>query len=124
MGMYDEVKIEMPLPDSCPNWARHPNMAFQTKDMDCELKLYSIDKYGYLIDTDGRTPVYYHGDMNAYENEPIESSRGRAFPPRGWVDLIIRFDDGRAKWIKTVDEFSVYRSSVMAELRSSEMQRF
>lgn len=48
MGMYDNVKCEAPLPDGFSDPA---HMAFQTKDMECELAEYTITADGRLLCT-------------------------------------------------------------------------
>lgn len=48
MGMYDDIKCEVPLPDDYTP----KDGVFQTKDFDCELTTYTITKDGRLVSDD------------------------------------------------------------------------
>lgn len=68
MGMYDHVKIEVPLPEGKPN-----HYVFQTKDFDCLLHNYIITKNKTLIrdgeEIDFHGWLYFYGGPNNEFNE-------------------------------------------------------
>lgn len=66
MGMFDNVIVEVPLPDGGSN-----EYIFQTKDLDCELHNYIITKDRKLVrdgeETDFHGWLYFYDGSTAYE---------------------------------------------------------
>ena len=110
MGMFDEIRVELPLPDNTPvsdTW-------YQTKSFDSYLEQYVINANGELYrelwdyeweeDTDtffgGRFKrinssyrrdylTNFHGDINFYSSTPENSI------DRVWRDYYARFTNGK-----------------------------
>jgi hypothetical protein len=78
MGMFDDIRCEMPLPE----WPEGEVPYFQTKDMDCALDHYTITKEGRLI-LDGKDRQH-HGFLNFYT-----STKGG-----DWYEYNAKFTDG------------------------------
>lgn len=78
MGMFDDLTIEYPFPD-----ADFQNAGFQTKDLDCMMDRYKIDKDGQLWKLYGHwkeMPEFSERmDMQWEEIEPY-------FDASNWVD--------------------------------------
>lgn len=100
MGMFDTVYCEYPLPD-----ARHQDLDFQTKNLDCALFTYTITRDGRLVrragsgfgggpDRDVEWPV--HGDIRIYTSVETEDP--------SWVEYVVRFTHGRVEWIRPLAE--------------------
>lgn len=119
MGLYDEVKIEMPLPDDCPAWVA--DAALQTKDLDQALESYTITPNGILVDRN-REPIIYHGDMHLYGDGIIgRTSDGDAITLDGsgkpeWVDLVVRFNNSVAQWVKLSHDYKIDEHARAEEL--------
>jgi hypothetical protein len=100
MGLFDTVRCEYPLPD-----ARHQDLEFQTKDLDCLLGHYTITTDRRLLlhaeggkrglDRDIEWPL--HGDLRFYTS--IKDS-GESV----WVEYVARFTHGRVEWIRPKEE--------------------
>jgi hypothetical protein len=99
MGLFDTIRCEYPLPD-----ARHQDLEFQTKDLECFLAHYRITRDGRLVfearggkepDRDIEWPV--HRDISIYTF--IETSGDRE-----WVEYVVRFTHDRVEWIRPLAE--------------------
>lgn len=115
MGMFDEVKCNMPLPDGRVS----PGSWFQTKSLCCCMGKYTITAEGRLIshkyryDIEGTwdarpgvmlpkyNPVHigdvdmdYHGDISM-----CASTKDDTF-----VEYVVRFTHGTVEWIRPYDE--------------------
>lgn len=115
MGMFDEVKCNMPLPDG----RTPPGSWFQTKSLCCSMAQYTITEAGRLIfhkrqyETDGEwearpgitLPKYklvheeeldmdYHGDISMCRLKDDDS----------FVEYAVRFTHGTVEWIRPYDE--------------------
>lgn len=100
MGMFDTIHCEYPLAD-----ARHQDLEFQTKDLECLLCHYTITRDGRLLlhakggkrglDRDIEWPL--HGDLRFYTS--IKDS-GESV----WVEYGARFTHGRVEWIRPQEE--------------------
>ena len=99
MGMYDDVRCEVPLPDGYEG-------SFQTKDFECTLALLTITKEGRLI-TNGRDgwdfdaadaprDLEFHGYFNFYDFNL------RADPQ--WREYRAKFTDGQLVAIEVVPD--------------------
>ncbi len=51
MGLFDDLKCEYPLPGTNPEKA---DIQFQTKDLSCEMRQYTITSDGRLVENSGR----------------------------------------------------------------------
>lgn len=88
MGMFDNVRCEMPLP---VEW--EPDDGFwQTKDLECALLRYTIQADGRLHRAASTWPaeepagyVPHHGDIYLCDYDK----------QRGWIELVARFTEGR-----------------------------
>jgi hypothetical protein len=102
MGLFDTVYCEYPLPD-----ARHQDLDFQTKNLECTLDTYTITRDGRLVrrarrgwgagavlDRNVEWPL--HGDIKIYTSVKTED------PP--WVEYVVRFTHGRVEWIRPLEE--------------------
>lgn len=102
MGLFDTIHCEYPLPD-----ARHQDLDFQTKNLECALDMYTITREGRLVrrarhgwgagavlDRDVEWPL--HGDIRIYTSVKTEE------PP--WVEYVVRFTHGRVEWIRPLEE--------------------
>jgi hypothetical protein len=100
MGMFDTVHCEYPLPD-----ARHQDLEFQTKNLECTLDRYTITRDGRLVrharsgwgaalDHDVEWPL--HGDIRIYTSVKSED------PP--WIEYVVRFTHGQVEWIRPLAE--------------------
>jgi hypothetical protein len=110
--MFDDIRCKYPLPDP-----EAQDFAFQTKDLDCNLDMYTITEDGrllvdrHLLDenldhdknkpfaagnhpfrrTDlGQEEVLHHGDITFYASGPNG----------GWMEYIARFTHGRVESIR------------------------
>jgi hypothetical protein len=96
MGLFDTVHCEYPLPD-----ARHQDLEFQTKALECALFHYTITRDGRLIlhARQGRLgPVKdiewpLHGDISIYTSVD-----------KVWIEYVVRFTDGRVEWLRPREE--------------------
>ena len=101
MGLFDTVRCEYPLPD-----ARHQDLEFQTKDLECALGSYTITRGGRLIrhpwrggrgpDRDIEWPI--HGDLRIYTSLRDTSEDSE------WVEYAVRFTHGCVEWIRPWEE--------------------
>lgn len=98
MGMFDHVRVEVPLPDG------HEPEGCQTKAFECELAVYTIRADGTLwrrpdswwTDTDEELTeeqVDFHGLFRFYDytgkwNKPYDAARD-------WHEYEAKFTDGR-----------------------------
>ncbi len=102
MGMFDTIYCEYPLPD-----ARHQDLDFQTKNLECFLDTYTITVDGRLVrrarrgwgagagpERDIEWPL--HGDIRIYTSVKSED------PP--WVEYVVRFTHGVVEWIRPLAE--------------------
>ena len=101
MGMYDTVYCEYPLPN-----ARHQDLDFQTKNLECLMDEYALTQDGRLVrragigfggeglDRDTEWPL--HGDIRIYTSVKTED------PP--WIEYVVRFTHGRVEWIRPLAE--------------------
>jgi len=100
MGLFDTIHCEYPLPD-----ARHQDLEFQTKDLECLLSNYTITRDGRLVlhahqgkrglDRDIEWPL--HGDLRFYTS--IKTS-GESI----WVEYVARFTHGLVEWIQPKED--------------------
>jgi len=102
MGMFDTVLCEYPLPD-----ARHQDLDFQTKDLECLLDTYIITREGRLVqqatnrgwgaDLDHDVEWPLHGDIRIYTSVKEEDTTS-------WIEYVVRFTHGRVEWIRPFEE--------------------
>ena len=88
MGLFDYIRCEMPLPGD-PD----PDMAFQTKDFDPMMDMYTITSAGRLVlESHGMDfgDVNYHGMINFYRFDEDEN----------WWEYDAKFTDGKCVEIK------------------------
>ena len=100
MGLFDTIYCEHPLPD-----ARHQDLDFQTKDLECSLSTYTITQDGRLLrharggkrglDRDIEWPL--HGDLTFYTSIKISGESV-------WVEYVARFTHGLVEWIRPKEE--------------------
>ena len=98
MGLFDDVRCEMPLPDGYdPDRKR----TFQTKDLGCDMGDYRITGDGRLIrESEGYFPneklgeTDFHGWLNFYDWVSETSE---------WHEYNAKFTDGKCVEITTVD---------------------
>lgn len=111
MGMFDDVRCEIPLPDS------FAGVNFQTKDFACEMDKYTITKGGRLVRryTDPlhqiwhmhskRKAIYaerdtdFHGWLKFYTSE----GGGNTDLPYKWYEYRAKFTDGNLVEIQRVE---------------------
>jgi hypothetical protein len=100
MGMFDTIYCQYPLPD-----ARHQDLEFQTKDLECLLHTYTITRDGRLVlkvrrrgeETDREIEWPLHGDLRIYTSiRTAEDSE--------WVEYVVRFTHDRVEWIRPLKE--------------------
>ncbi|HEY4594677.1 MAG TPA: hypothetical protein VIJ61_19820 [Thermoanaerobaculia bacterium] len=100
MGMFDTVSCEYPLPN-----ARHQDLEFQTKNLECALFTYIITREGRLIrrawnrSGEKQNPDVewlLHGDIRFYTSVKTEEP--------SWVEYVARFTHGRIEWIRPLEE--------------------
>lgn len=102
MGLFDTIHCEYPLPD-----ARHQDLDFQTKDLECLLGEYTITRDGRLVrharrgglgrlDRDIEWPI--HGDIRIYTY--IRDPAGET----EWIEYVARFTHSRVEWIRPLEE--------------------
>lgn len=101
MGMFDTIRCKYPLPD-----ARHQDLEFQTKDLECLLGEYTITRSGRLVwharrggwgggpDRDIQWPL--HGDIRIYTSVKSEDP--------SWVEYVVRFTHGQVEWIRPFEK--------------------
>jgi hypothetical protein len=98
MGLYDTVYCDYPLPD-----ARHQDLEFQTKDLECLLGDYRITRDGRLMLQDPRRERRADGDSDIewplHGDISIHTSLDAV-----WVDYVVRFTHGRVEWILPREE--------------------
>lgn len=73
MGMFDNLRCEMPLPPEAPKAAR--DLVYQTKDLECGLLHYVIRGDGTLVDANirmERKPNAPHGPKDILSKEYLE----------------------------------------------------
>jgi hypothetical protein len=98
MGLFDTIHCEYPLPD-----ARHQELEFQTKHLECALDRYTITYDGRLIrharrgwgagpERDIEWPL--HGDISIYTSDAAKN----------WVEYTVRFTHGRVERIRPREE--------------------
>lgn len=110
MGMFDEIRVELTLPDNTPV----SDTRYQTKSFDCFLEQYVITakgklyrekwEYEWVGDTNYFMGGYlhkledsyrreyltnFHGDINFYSSTPENSM------DRTWRDYYARFTNGK-----------------------------
>jgi hypothetical protein len=100
MGLFDTIYCQYPLPD-----ARHQDLDFQTKDLECLLDTYTITPDGRLLrqvkrgggeaDREIEWPV--HRDVRIYTS--IKTSGDSE-----WVEYVVRFTHDRVEWIRPLKE--------------------
>lgn len=101
MGMFDDVRCEMPLPG--PVKPKH--LSFQTKDFDCVLDLFTITADGTLMRSGGRTgdseyAYPFHGMLTFYTYE----GGGRKESEDGmWFEYQAKLTDGKCVGIECVE---------------------
>jgi hypothetical protein len=79
MGMFDSIRVEMPLPDG---WVPPEGTLFQSKSLDSFMDTYLIDKDGQLFKTESywdneeskvlateTYPIPFHGEIRFYQHE-------------------------------------------------------
>src|SRR5262245_23779405 len=84
MGLFDTIACRYLLPDPT-----HQDLEFQTKDLGCELRTFTITREGRLLD--GSRERAFHGDVLMYGGDPRGS---------GLVEYTVRFTHGRVEWIR------------------------
>lgn len=98
MGLFDTVGCEYPLPE-----ARHQELEFQTKGLECVMDHFTITRDGRLIrhpggwsrlDRDVEWPV--HGDIRIYTSDKTQDP--------SWIEYVVRFTHGRVEWIRSLEE--------------------
>ncbi|MFL6235554.1 MAG: hypothetical protein ACJ76N_20630 [Thermoanaerobaculia bacterium] len=98
--MFDTVHCEYPLPD-----ARHQDLDFQTKNLECALFTYIITREGRLIrrawsrSGEKQNPDVewlLHGDIRIYTSVKTEEP--------SWIEYVVRFTHGRVEWIRPLEE--------------------
>ena len=130
MGMFDEVRVEYPLPDP-----EAQGLVFQTKSLDSLLDDFTVTHDGRLIlhavdfDTvpeeerpNYGKPEWEHGALSQlmgsirrvplgdveipYKGDvEIHTSTGsREAGDYRWYEYVIRFEEGRVRWIKRASE--------------------
>jgi hypothetical protein len=91
MGMFDEIKVEFPMPEDWQTWQAK---TFQTKDLECLLSHFVITADGRLVhEEDGQEVEDYHGDIIFYKFDESE------------IELVYfkaRFTEGICQWIRHV----------------------
>jgi hypothetical protein len=100
MGMFDTVYCQYPLPD-----ARHQDLEFQTKDLECLLHTYTITLDGRLVlkvgrrdrETDREIEWPLHGDLRIYTSI-------RTAGDSEWVEYVVRFTHDHVEWIRPLKE--------------------
>jgi hypothetical protein len=100
MGMFDTVYCQYPLPD-----ARHQDLEFQTKDLECLLHTYTITLDGRLVlkvrrrdgEPDHEIEWPLHGDLRIYTSIRIAEDSE-------WVEYVVRFTHDRVEWIRPLKE--------------------
>lgn len=101
MGLFDYVDInyDLPMPDSATEkhvvFIKNAIAAdnFQTKDLDCLLNIFYIDKEGYLYEQteeDEYKQKYVHQHMECYTSIKIPSENISY-----WLEYDIKFTDGK-----------------------------
>ncbi len=101
MGMFDTVYCEYPLPN-----ARHQDLEFQTKNLECALFTFTITRDGRLVrrgrrgwgrdSPDSDVEWLLHGDIRFYTSVKTEEP--------SWVEYLARFTHGRVEWIRPLEE--------------------
>jgi len=100
MGMFDTVRCEYPLPN-----ARHQDLEFQTKNLECLLFTYIITQDGRMIrrawNRAGEKPNpdfewLLHGDIRIYTSIKTEEP--------SWIEYVVRFTHGQVEWIRPLEE--------------------
>src|SRR3954451_23376017 len=101
MGMFDTVYCEYPLPD-----ARHQDLEFQTKNLECALFTFTITRDGRLVrrawrgwrgdSPDSDVEWLLHGDIRFYTSVKTEEP--------SWIEYVARFTHGRIEWIRPLEE--------------------
>lgn len=102
MGMFDyvDVNYDLPLPDNATDehivFIKNAIAAdnFQTKDFECMLDVYYIDREGfmYLKNGDEYEECYVHQHFRCYTYIRIPSEDSRY-----WLEYDIKFTDGKLK---------------------------
>lgn len=118
MGLFDDVKIDYPLPEPA-----HNGYDYQTKDLECLMQRYTITEDGRLLQhafhlevvpgetrkifgsevsaltrvEDGDVEIPHHGDVFVY------TSRAGVPTPEGWIEYRVRFTEGRVSSVVQID---------------------
>jgi hypothetical protein len=113
MGMFDNVRCDVPLPDGY----RAEGNVFQTKDLDCDMDTYVIRADGHLAkatDYDDGKPtdfrdIEFHGWLNFYDYGVVGTGAPTACHPNGepireWHEYRAKFTDGRLVKIEVVPD--------------------
>ena len=93
MGLFDHLICKYPLPDK-----EIQHEEFQTKDFECCLDTYIINKDGTLmvqINKNKYRNIDFHGDIIFYTS--TGKHEDNSFK---WYEYKGRFTDGKLKWIK------------------------
>jgi hypothetical protein len=102
MGMFDNVRCEIPLPDG---W---DGKGMQTKDLGCTMSTVTITAEGRLVGSlrewwwEEHKPerdLDFHGDFNFYGSEGQYGT-----PEYKWHDYVARFTEGRLNWIRSTSD--------------------
>jgi hypothetical protein len=108
MGMFDylDINYDLPLPDNATSdhvvFIKNAIAAdnFQTKDLDCMLDVYYIDKDGFMYEKigDNYNDYYIHQHVECYTYIHIPSEDCKY-----WLEYDIKFTDGKINKVSVVD---------------------
>ena len=99
MGMFDELRCHVALPDEEGEALRSAGHTYQTKDLDCQLDLHEITAEGRLVRLEWNyaeklwhSPVdlNYHGMLNFYT----------LTMDKRWFEYDAKFTDGKVTEIQ------------------------
>lgn len=103
MGMFDYVRCQYPLPGNPSPTVQGAD--FQTKDLDCLLDLYTIERDGALKDKNGQL-VNITAELHIYCSNVVASGPG-TYTANGedqeWGDYTFTFVDGIARSVTIND---------------------
>jgi hypothetical protein len=97
MGLFDEVRVEYPLPNQA-----HQALVFQTKDLDSVLDQYVITRRGRLVRTRTgwfkrrrcRVACPIHQDLRLHTSIEVAPDEHE------WVEYVFRFTEGRVTRVR------------------------